>query len=74
MQDYAKAYTRLSLLGVNNINDLKECTKVLPPARNSFVSQDQKILDLWLQGQYNQLNNLVDDAIMLTGLISTGTA
>lgn len=74
MQDYSKAYTRLSLLGVNNINDLKECTKVLPPARNSFVSQDQKILDLWLQGQYNQLNNLVDDAIMLTGLISTGTA
>lgn len=74
MQDYAKAYTRLSLLGVNNINDLKECTKVLPPARNSFVSQDQKILDLWLQGQYNQLNNLVDDAIMLTGLISTGSS
>ncbi|KAL5411752.1 hypothetical protein PMIN06_010818 [Paraphaeosphaeria minitans] len=71
-EDYAKAYTRLSLLGVNNINDLKECTKVLPPARNSFVSQDQPILDLWLQGQYDQLNNLVDDAIMLTGLISTG--
>ena len=44
----------------------------MPPARNSFISQDQKILDLWLQGQYDQLNNLVDDAIMLTGLISTG--
>ncbi|KAH7131868.1 heme peroxidase [Dendryphion nanum] len=69
--DYAKAYTRLSLLGVNNINDLKECTKVLPPERKSFKSQDQIILDMWLQGQFNQLNNLVDDAVMLTG-VSTG--
>lgn len=70
-QDYAKAYTRLSLLGVNNINDLKECTKVLPDRRPSFVSQDQAVLDLWLQGQFNQLNNMVDDAIQLTG-VSTG--
>jgi hypothetical protein len=61
----------MSLLGVNNINDLKECTKVLPPARNSFVSQDQKLLDLWLQGQYDQLNNMVDDAIMLTGVVTS---
>ncbi|KAH8706116.1 heme peroxidase [Phaeosphaeriaceae sp. PMI808] len=69
-EDYAKAYTRLSLLGVNNINDLKECTKVLPPSRSTFVSQDQVILDLWLQGQFNQLNNLVDDAIQLSGVTS----
>lgn len=68
MQDYAKAYTRLSLLGVNNINDLKECTKVLPRSRTSFVNQDQVVLDMWLQGQFDQLNNMVDDAIMLTGL------
>jgi hypothetical protein len=71
LKDYAKAYTRMSLLGVNNINDLKECTKVLPPARNSFVNQDQKLLDLWLQGQYDQLNNMVDDAIMLTGVVTS---
>jgi hypothetical protein len=70
-EDYAKAYTRLSLLGVNNINDLKECTKVLPPERKSFTSEDQVVLDMWLQGQFNQLNNLVDDAIMLSGVIST---
>jgi hypothetical protein len=25
---------------------------------------------LWLQGQFNQLNNMVDDAIMLTGAIT----
>jgi hypothetical protein len=29
---YAKAYTRLSLLGVNKINQLVDCTKVLPNA------------------------------------------
>ncbi|KAF2877299.1 heme peroxidase [Massariosphaeria phaeospora] len=71
-EDYARAYTRLSLLGVNNINDLKECTKVLPAERKTFVSQDQVVLDMWLQGQFNQLNNMVDDGQMLSGLISTG--
>lgn len=71
LQDYAKAYTRLSLLGVNNINDLKECTKVLPAMRTKFVSEDQVVLDLWLQGQFNQLNNMVDDAIQLTGVVTT---
>ncbi|KAL5113530.1 hypothetical protein ACEQ8H_008595 [Pleosporales sp. CAS-2024a] len=70
-EDYAKAYTRLSLLGVNNINDLKECTKVLPAARTSFVNEDQVVLDMWLQGQFDQLNDMVDDAIQLTGLVST---
>lgn len=29
---YAKAYTRLSLLGVNKINQLTDCTKVMPNA------------------------------------------
>ncbi|KAF3042552.1 hypothetical protein E8E11_006064 [Didymella keratinophila] len=72
-EDYAKAYTRLSLLGVNNINDLKECTKVLPPRRASYAAEDQPILDLWLQGQFNQLNNLVDEAIMLTGVGGGGS-
>ncbi|KAH4107006.1 peroxidase [Parastagonospora nodorum] len=69
-EDYAKAYTRLSMLGVNNINDLKECTKVLPPARTSFVNEDQVVLDMWLQGQFDQLNDMVDDAIQLTGVVS----
>jgi hypothetical protein len=35
-EDYATAYTRLSLLGVNNINELQECTVTLPAARPSF--------------------------------------
>ncbi|KAL1306426.1 hypothetical protein AAFC00_005126 [Neodothiora populina] len=34
--DYAAAYVRLSLLGVNNINNLTECTKVLPAARPTY--------------------------------------
>ncbi|KAG8626188.1 hypothetical protein KVT40_006589 [Elsinoe batatas] len=32
-EDYAAANTRLSMLGVNNINQLVECSKVLPPAK-----------------------------------------
>jgi hypothetical protein len=58
------------LLGVNNINDLKECTKVLPDARKTFVSEDQVVLDMWLAGKYDQLNDMVDNAIQLTGVVS----
>ncbi|KAG9207003.1 hypothetical protein G6514_000294 [Epicoccum nigrum] len=35
-EDYAYSYIRLSLLGVNNINNLTECTKVLPMPTKSF--------------------------------------
>ncbi|CRL26061.1 Haem peroxidase [Penicillium camemberti] len=35
-QEYSAAYVRLSLLGVNNINRLTDCTKVLPGAVTSF--------------------------------------
>jgi hypothetical protein len=70
LQDYSRAYTRLSMLGVNNINDLKECTKVLPDARTSFVNEDQVVLDMWLAGKFDQLNDMVDDAIQLTGVVS----
>ncbi|KAJ5952443.1 heme peroxidase [Penicillium vulpinum] len=34
--DYSVAYVRLSLLGVNNINRLTDCTKVLPNSVTSF--------------------------------------
>ena len=43
-QDYAKAYTRLSLLGVNNINQLVECSKVLPLAKPTFAGADQVLI------------------------------
>ena len=35
-EDYSYSYIRLSLLGVNNINNLTECTKVLPLPRPYF--------------------------------------
>ncbi|KAG4440801.1 hypothetical protein IFR05_003729 [Cadophora sp. M221] len=35
-EDYSAAYVRLSMLGVNNINDLTECTGTLPAARQKF--------------------------------------
>ncbi|KAF4580812.1 ligninase H2 precursor [Ophiocordyceps camponoti-floridani] len=36
MGQYATAYVRMSLLGVDNINNLTECTRVLPPFIGSF--------------------------------------
>ncbi|KAM5353830.1 hypothetical protein ACJ41O_000480 [Fusarium nematophilum] len=48
-EDYARAYIRLSLLGVNNINDLTECTKVLPQPIGSFSHRDKGRLNKWLQ-------------------------
>ncbi|KAH9862350.1 hypothetical protein IAQ61_010554 [Plenodomus lingam] len=35
-EDYAKAYVRLSLLGVKNLQNLVDCTKTLPPSRKTF--------------------------------------
>jgi hypothetical protein len=42
--DYAAAYTRLSLLGVNNINNLTECTATLPAARPSFPGSTEALI------------------------------
>ena len=51
---YARAYVRLSLLGVYNINNLTECTKVLPPIiAGTFLNPDQLLLDLFLSGPRN---------------------
>ncbi|KAJ9134396.1 Peroxidase [Coniochaeta hoffmannii] len=47
-EDYAREYVRLSLLGVENINALTECTEVLPLARSAFVAPDQEVMDRWL--------------------------
>jgi hypothetical protein len=37
-EDYAYSYIRVSLLGVENINELKECTQVLPDEKRVFRS------------------------------------
>jgi len=47
-EEYAREYIRLSLLGVNNINTLTECTKVLPNAVTTWNAPDQSNMDKWL--------------------------
>lgn len=50
-EDYAREYIRLSLLGVNKINHLTECTKVLPPVRALIIPQtDEAKYQEWLNG------------------------
>ena len=43
-EDYAYSYIRLSLLGVNNINGLTECTKVLPMPTRSFRGEGELLV------------------------------
>lgn len=40
-EDYAKAYLKMSLTGVTNLKDLKDCTKTLPESRPNFVVPKQ---------------------------------
>ncbi|KAJ4350990.1 hypothetical protein N0V95_004224 [Ascochyta clinopodiicola] len=40
-EDYAKAFFRMSLNGVTNLKDLKDCTKTLPASRPNFVVPKQ---------------------------------
>ncbi|KAI0442161.1 ligninase H2 [Xylaria telfairii] len=47
--DYARAYIRLSLLGVNNINQLTECTRALPARTLEYKNPDQESMDEWLK-------------------------
>ncbi|KAJ4990785.1 peroxidase [Stagonosporopsis vannaccii] len=35
-EDYAKAYIRMSLTGVTNLKDLRDCTRTLPVSRPNF--------------------------------------
>ncbi|KAL2070011.1 hypothetical protein VTL71DRAFT_14691 [Oculimacula yallundae] len=65
-EDYAKEYVRLSLLGVNNINQLTECTRVLPPAKKVFLLPDTTLLQMWLEGKYNKLGQAIEDGQTLT--------
>lgn len=69
-QEYAREYVRLSLLGVNNINDLEECSKVLPPAKGSFAAADQDLVDAWLDSTevVEEVADAVLDGDLLTGL------
>ncbi|KEY69058.1 hypothetical protein S7711_03356 [Stachybotrys chartarum IBT 7711] len=48
-RDYAREAIRLSLLGVNNINTMTECTRALPRSTHSFRNRDQRMIDRWLE-------------------------
>ena len=63
LQDYAREYIRLSLLGVNNINKLQECSMVLPQ-KPAFVKSP--VYDKVVQGL--QLGKLLD---LVGGLLKT---
>lgn len=41
-EDYAKAYFRMSLNGVTNFKDLRDCTRTLPVSRPNFVAPKQQ--------------------------------
>lgn len=69
MQDYSKEYIRLSLLGVNNINNLTECTRVLPAARKTFTQPDLPIIKQWLDGAYPNLGQYIEDGQTITSTI-----
>ncbi|CZT46088.1 uncharacterized protein RSE6_06469 [Rhynchosporium secalis] len=65
-EDYAQEYVRLSLLGVNNINQMTECTRVLPPTKKEFTIQDSFFLQQWLEGKYDKLGQAIEDGQTLT--------
>lgn len=68
-EGYAREYVRLSLLGVNNINDLVDCTKALPQATsNTFRNPDQDQINQYINGDTDSsaalalnLGNLVNE-------------
>ncbi|KAI0197160.1 ligninase H2 [Xylaria flabelliformis] len=70
--DYARAYIRLSLLGVNNINQLTECTRVLPARTLEYKNPDQENMDEWLKSSRVSLTSEeIADRVELGGIVDT---
>ncbi|KAI1736702.1 peroxidase [Xylaria scruposa] len=68
--DYARAYIRLSLLGVNNINQLTECTRVLPARTLEYKNPDQENMDEWLKSSRVSLTSEeIADRVELGGIV-----
>jgi hypothetical protein len=69
-QDYARAYIRLSLLGVNNINTLTECTRALPARTLEYKNPDQEDMDEWLKSSRVSLTSEeIADRVELGGTV-----
>ncbi|KAK8855426.1 ligninase H2 [Apiospora arundinis] len=71
-EDFAAGYIRLSLLGVNTINTLTECTKVLPGRTGAYNAPDQSNLDKWLNTAdqsptAKKISNALHDGASLLG-------
>lgn len=63
-EDYAREYIRLSLLGVDNINGLTECTKVLPNFMQTLLPMpDQGLLDRFLNGTLRDPKKAADQLL-----------
>lgn len=60
------------MLGVNNINNLTECSKILPNRVTSFTPADQSLLNTWLQttGKVDAITNALLNGDLLTSLSS----
>jgi hypothetical protein len=64
-EDYARDYVRLSMLGVNNINSLTDCTKVLPRGVTTFKNKDQSKLDKWLKSyNWGSISKTIADLLL----------
>jgi hypothetical protein len=72
-QDYAREYVRMSLLGVDNINNLTDCSKVLPPAQTSYAPPDKTFITSWLAGKYPKLGSILDQATTITQSLLTAS-
>jgi manganese peroxidase len=68
---FSRSYVRLSLLGVNNINSLTECTKVLPPAKKTWSAPDKPGFVKWLNMAKNsdKIGTVVADGDPVTNAV-----
>lgn len=65
------------MLGVSNINELTECTKVLPKPISAFTSADQSLVEKWLEGKYEKklspgIAKTLEDGGLIFSLVGQG--
>lgn len=76
---FSREYVRLSLLNVNVINNLTECTKVLPPAKKSWTQPDKPGMKKWLDmakntdklGKYLDAGGTLSNSLLQQAGVST---
>lgn len=53
----------MSLLGVNNLNSLRECTKALPAFKGSYRAPDEGLLQRFMKGLLKSVDR-IKEALM----------